>query len=133
MKKLAICSIVLTMQVVLVVPDVLVREGKTARMYRSLKAPNYTDGKVTEKFVEIVKGKGQFKPEMLFNTFENVAFKDNKLQAYKEHLIKLGAHHVHMVGSGPALFIMFEDKKQAEDLYNSCGKQGMKAYMAETL
>ena len=101
-------------------------------MYRHWKESHYTDGKVTERLVNVIREKKQFRTEMLFNTFENVAFKDDQLQTYKEHLTKLSAPHVHLVGSGPSLFIMFKDKKQAENMYNSCKSQGMKAYMAET-
>jgi 4-diphosphocytidyl-2C-methyl-D-erythritol kinase len=54
-------------------------------------------------------------------------------RVYVEHLIKLGAPHVHLAGSGPALFTMFSDKTAAEDLYNRCKDQGMKTYLASTL
>jgi 4-diphosphocytidyl-2-C-methyl-D-erythritol kinase len=120
------------MWVVLVVPNVPAQEDKTARMYRSLKASHYTDGSITERLVEIVKGRGQFDTVMLFNTFENVAFKDNHLKEYKEHLIKLGAPHVHLAGSGPALFAMFEDGEQAQDLYTRCKDQKMCVYLMRT-
>jgi 4-diphosphocytidyl-2-C-methyl-D-erythritol kinase len=121
------------MWVVLILPDVPVEIGKTARMYRSLAPSQYTDGRITERLAEAIRGRGEFKPEMLFNTFENVAFKDSELQAYREHLIKLGAPHVHLAGSGPALFVLYDGKKQAENLYNSCMNQGMRAYMVETV
>ena len=121
------------MQVVLVVPDVPAREGKTARMYRSLRASHYTDGKITERLVDKIRNKRQFKSEMLFNTFENVTFKDKKIQTYKEHLIKLSASIIHLAGSGPTLYTVFEDKNKAEDLYIRCQNQGMKVYLAKTL
>jgi 4-diphosphocytidyl-2C-methyl-D-erythritol kinase len=120
------------MWVVLVVPNVPPQEDKTARMYRRLKTSHYADGSITERLVEIVKGRGQFDTVMLFNTFENVAFKDNHLKKYKEHLIKLGAPHVHLAGSGPALFAMFEDGEQAQDLYTRCKDQKMCVYLTRT-
>ena len=71
---------------------------------------------------------------MLFNTFENVAFEYfPELKVYKEHFIKLGAPHVHLAGSGPALFTMLENKAQAEDLYTRCQQQGMECYLTETV
>lgn len=121
-----------TMWVILAMPDVPVQENKTTRMYRSLKRSHYTDGRITERLVEIVKEKGQFESEMLFNTFENIAFKDNQLKKYKEHLIKLGAPHVHLAGSGPALFTLFEDGEQTQDLYTRCKDQKMCVYLTHT-
>jgi 4-diphosphocytidyl-2-C-methyl-D-erythritol kinase len=121
------------MWVVLVVPDVAREPGKTGRMYAQLKASHYTDGKITENLADTLHKGSEFRPSMLFNTFENVAFDHFAgLKVYKEHLIKLGAPYVHLVGSGPTLFTMFHEKAQAEDLYTRCKQQGMEVYMVET-
>jgi len=77
-------------------------------------------------------GRG-FKPSLLFNTFENVAFElFPGLKAYKEHFIKLGADNVHLAGSGPALFALLDDRVQAENLYARCQQQNLECYLAET-
>jgi len=122
------------MWLVLVMPDVPVEVGKTGRMYTSLKPAHFTSGDITQKLVnDLNKGK-LFKPSMLFNTFENIAFNDfNIRRLYIDPLIKMGALHVHLAGSGPALFTMFPDKARAEDIYTKCRNQGMKAYLAQTL
>jgi 4-diphosphocytidyl-2-C-methyl-D-erythritol kinase len=122
------------MWVVLVVPDMLVETGKTARMYANLKPSFFTDGAITAGVVDaLAKGK-PFRPAMLFNTFENIAFDDfNTKRIYIDHLMKLGALHVHLAGSGPTLFTMFPDQSRAEDIYRRCQSQGMKAYLAATL
>ncbi len=119
--------------VVLVIPDVPVKEGKTARMYAGLEAGHYTDGAITKKMASTILKGDVFAPSMLFNTFENIAFKDDALRTYKEHLIKLGAQHVHLAGSGPTLFSLFEDEHAAKELLSSCKGQGMEAYLAPTL
>jgi 4-diphosphocytidyl-2-C-methyl-D-erythritol kinase len=122
------------MWVVLIVPDVPIEPGKTGRMYTRLKPAYFTDGAITQTLVETLRQGGQFNPSMLFNTFENIAFDDyNIRRVYVEHLIKLGAPHVRLAGSGPALFTMFPDKTGAEDLYTRCKNQGMKAYLASTI
>ena len=122
------------MWVLLVVPDVPIESGKTARMYQTLTASQYTDGGITEKLVDALKSGAEFNTSMLFNTFENIAFEGfNIRRVYVEHLLKLGAPHVHLVGSGPALFTMFKDEAQAEDLYTQCKDQGMEAHLVETL
>ena len=121
------------MWVMLVVPDVPVQEGKTARMYQRLTASHYTDGALTDKIVKAIKRGEILDTSLLFNTFENIAFDDFNIRlVYVEHLNKLGAPHVHLAGSGPTLFTIFNDKTQAEDLYTRCKDQGMEVYLAET-
>jgi 4-diphosphocytidyl-2-C-methyl-D-erythritol kinase len=118
--------------VVIVVPDVPRLPGKTAQLYASLKPSHYTDGQITERLVKTLTEGREFKPSMLFNTFENVAFERfSKLKVYKEHFAKLGAPHIHLAGSGPTLFTLLEDRAQAEDLYTRCKNQGMETYVVE--
>jgi 4-diphosphocytidyl-2-C-methyl-D-erythritol kinase len=118
--------------VVLVVPPSAV-EGKTKQLYGRLKPSHYSRGEITDSMV-VGLTKGAVSPPMLFNTFENVAYDFfPKLKLYKEHFLKLGAPHVHLVGSGPTLFSMLEDKSQAEDLYQRCKDQGLECYLAATL
>lgn len=122
------------MWVVLVVPDTTVKAGKTTRMYQSLKASHYTDGTKTERMAAAIRRGEILDGSRLFNTFENTAFDDfNIRRVYVEHLLKMGAPHVHLAGAGPTLFTMFNEKIQAEDLYNRCKDQGMETYMVETL
>lgn len=119
---------------VIVIPDLPVEEGKTGRMYAGLKPAHFTDGNITSKVVEALRKGEPFEPAMFFNTFENIAFADpNIKRTYVDHLVKMGAPHVHLVGSGPALFIMFKDKSRAGDIYSKCRRQGMKAYLTETI
>jgi 4-diphosphocytidyl-2-C-methyl-D-erythritol kinase len=120
--------------VVLVVPDVPVEPGKTAKMYAALKPSHFTDGAATAKLVEYLKKGKAFTPSLLFNTFENVAFDVFKgLRDYQDRLIKLGASDVHLAGSGPTLFSVFKYKSRAEALYQRCQAEGMKSYLAATL
>ena len=121
------------MWVVLFVPDVPREPGKTGRMYAAIRPAHYTDGRVTEDLMKALK-EGGFRPTMLFNTFENIAFAlTSRLNVYKEHFIKLGAPDVHLAGSGPALFALLEDESQAKGLYTRCKNQGMEAYLVGTV
>ena len=116
---------------VLVMPDVPRLPGKTAKLYASLNTGCFTDGQITEQMGrELKDGK---EPSALFNTFENVAFAGGeKLKVYRDHIRKMGAPHVHLAGSGPALFTLFKDKPEAEELYTRCKHQNMETYLAET-
>jgi 4-diphosphocytidyl-2-C-methyl-D-erythritol kinase len=118
-------------RVVLVIPDVPRLPGKTAKLYASLNNSHFTDGRITKQLVqELKEGK---KPSTLFNTFENVAFAaGSELKVYRDHLRKMGAPHVHLAGSGPALFTLLKDKAEAEELYTRCCNQNMETYLVET-
>ncbi|MGD9143201.1 MAG: 4-(cytidine 5'-diphospho)-2-C-methyl-D-erythritol kinase [Dehalococcoidia bacterium] len=118
---------------VLVIPEIPQTAGKTARMYQSLEASHYTDGKITEKLVAAITRGDKPDASFLFNTFENIAYGDFVIRrVYVEHLEKLGASRVHLAGSGPALFVVFEKGDTAADFYVSCKDQGMKVYNITT-
>jgi len=120
--------------VVLMVPPVLRLPGKTGQLYASLKNNHYTDGGVTEKFADMLRGDKEFRTSLLFNTFENVAFAhQSKINVYRSHAIKVGAPDVHLAGSGPTLYTLLADKAQAEELYIRLRHQEMQPYLAETL
>jgi len=121
------------MWAVIVVPGTQAGAGKTAGMYAALEPSHYTDGHITERFVDMLADGPGFDFSLLFNTFENIALKNNTSLTCKEHLLKLGAPHVHLCGSGPALFTLFDDRSAAEELYTRCRNQGMEAYLAGTL
>ncbi len=118
--------------VVLVMPDVPRLPGKTAKLYARLNTSHFTDGHITEQLVnELKEGK---EPSVLFNTFENVAFAGGaKLKVYRDHIKKLGAPHVHLAGSGPALFTLYKEKSETEELFTRCKQQNMETYLVETV
>lgn len=119
--------------VVLLMPPLRRMEEKTRQLYGRLKPSHYSDGQVTDSMVAGLT-RGVVTPSMLFNTFENVAYDFfPKLKVYKKHFLKLGADHVHLAGSGPALFTLLEDRAKAEDLYTRCKNQGLECYLADTL
>jgi len=86
--------------VVLVMPSVPREEGKTKRLYNSLKKSHFTDGQITARLVDRLKTGGEFTPSLLFNTFENVTFTGTSgLGVYQRHIMKVGAPHVYLAGS----------------------------------
>lgn len=122
------------LQVILVVPDVPRLPRKTEQMYASLKPYHFTDGKITQRLVEEIKEGKEFNPSLLFNTFENILFTGlSEVNVYKEHMISIGASHVHLAGSGPGLFTMIKDRSRAEELSILFKKQNMVTYLTETI
>jgi len=119
------------MWAVLIVPDIAITPGKTGRMYATLKPSHFTDGSITKNLVATLKKGNQFDPSLWFNTFENVAFDFFQgLNVYKEHLIKLGAPNVHLAGSGPVLYCVFQRKVQTQELFQRMKDQRMRAWLA---
>jgi len=119
---------------VLALPPVPRLPGKTKQLYQALGAGHYTDGQITRHFVEKLKAGRDFENSLLFNTFENVAFSlFPGLDAARKHFIKLGVARVHLAGSGPSLFTLFEDKDRAERLFLLLREQRMEPYLVETL
>ncbi len=122
------------MWVVLMVPPVPRMGRKTERLYASLKPRHYTDGQITDRLIERLKAGRGFTPSLLFDTFENVAFDSFiGLRQYREQFLKAGATSVHLAGSGPALFTLMKDKPQAEKIYENLQRQGLEAYLTDTL
>jgi len=120
--------------VVMVIPSVPRKPGKTKRLYTSLNASHYTDGQITERLVAELKEGGEFTTSLLFNTFENVTFtRSSKLSVYRSHIIKIGASNIHLAGSGPGLFTLLREKDEAEDLYTRLLQQGMECYLTDTV
>lgn len=120
--------------VVIVMPKVPVQAGKTAQMYASLKPAHCSDGQVTRRLVEALITGLPVRQTMFVNSFEHVAFhQDSVLSVFKEHLLKIGAPHVHLCGSGPSLYVMYEEKNRADDLVVKCQNQGVRALAASTL
>jgi 4-diphosphocytidyl-2-C-methyl-D-erythritol kinase len=119
--------------VILILPKVPALPGKTKRLYSMLQPSHYTDGKFTEKLVAELKSGQGFTSSLLFNTFENVVFtRGEELTNYRDHILKIGAPDIHMVGSGPTLFTLLKDKARAEDLTTRLKNQGMAAVLTET-
>jgi len=119
--------------VLIAMPALPPMRDKTRSLYAGLTPAHYTDGGITSRFIDSLKN-GDCDPAPLFNTFESVAFElFPGLRAFREHLLKLGAPHVHLAGSGPAVFTLLADAAQANDLYALYRQQNIEAYLAETL
>ncbi len=120
--------------VVLMVPPVSVRPGKTKQLYASLKAGHHTGGQITDRLVTSLTRGGEITSPSLFNVFDEVAL-DNfaGLGKYREQFLKAGAREVCLAGSGPALFTLVRDKKQAEPIYKNLQKQGLESYLSDTI
>jgi len=119
--------------IVVIVPKITVEPGKTARMYATLKPINYTEGAITANLVKTLENGGTIGSGLLYNVFEDIVFDMYpRFSYYISGLIRLGVP-VHLSGSGPALFALFQDKALAEELCKKCNEHKATAFLAETL
>jgi 4-diphosphocytidyl-2-C-methyl-D-erythritol kinase len=115
--------------VVVVIPNIPVEPGKTAKMYAALKPSGFSDGTITRKLIDKIKKGESFGSESLTNIFEDVALEMYPNLGYVVlGCIRLGVS-THLTGAGPALYGIFTDKKHAEDFFKKCPSKRVKAYL----
>ena len=109
-------------------------KGKTGELYASLGTGHYTDGQLTRRLVEALRGGRGLNHSLLFNAFENIAFAYfSGLDMYRSHFAEVGAGDVHLAGSGPTLFTLVENRERAEELCFLLKQRRLEPYWAETL
>ncbi len=97
---------------VLLKPDIDIPVNKTAALYGMLKPGHYSGGGLAAGAAELIK-KGE-KETGMYNIFDSLAAEAyNGLKRYRETLEKAGAREIHMAGSGPLLFSMFDSRQDA--------------------
>ena len=122
------------MWIVLMMPPVPRMEGKTKRLYSSLKVSHYTDGRITDRLVTWLTGKREVILSNLFNVFDGVALDSfTGLKEYWQQFLEAGAQEVHLAGSGPALFTLIKDKAEAEKIHWRLQQQGLESYLTDIL
>ncbi|MFQ5925200.1 MAG: 4-(cytidine 5'-diphospho)-2-C-methyl-D-erythritol kinase [Dehalococcoidia bacterium] len=120
--------------VVLLKPDIDVPYNKTERLYASLNPSHFSQGQFSERMVELLHQGGEIPSSSLFNTFEGVAFAAFPgLEGYWQRFSDRGADNIHLAGSGPTLFTLVKDKSRGEELYSSLKREGMEAYLVQTV
>lgn len=100
--------------IVISVPDADLPD-KTAAMYRSLTPDNFTRGALTFKLeARILHHGGDVPPQLLFNTFDNVAREViPDVDRCWNDMYAAGAREIHVSGSGPAIYAAVERREIA--------------------
>jgi 4-diphosphocytidyl-2-C-methyl-D-erythritol kinase len=119
---------------VLLRPAMPVPPGKTAALYGMLKPAHYSEGAVTANFrKQLASGTEKGHPA-IFNVFENVMSAAYPgLDGYIEELRQAGAPDVHLAGSGPVLFTMLNNGKQASDIHAVLLAHRMESYIVTSV
>ncbi|MFO8101610.1 MAG: 4-(cytidine 5'-diphospho)-2-C-methyl-D-erythritol kinase [Dehalococcoidia bacterium] len=116
------------------VPPLPAAVGKTARMYEMLTPSHFTTGNLTNKFVIALLNEPHLRGDMLYNTFEQVAFDFfPNLEKFRQMFFEAVGRKVHLAGAGPALFTLLTDEEQGKILFTDWGNEGMKSYLTYSL
>ncbi len=120
--------------VVLFRPPVAVPPRKTESLYASLDPSHFSEGQFTRRMVALLHQGGEPPPSSFCNTFEKVAFTAYAgMEGHWQRFYALGADNVHLVGAGPTLFTMVRDKAQGEGICRSLRREGLEAYLVQTM
>ena len=77
---------------------------------------------------------GELPDGELYNIFENAVFKTCfEAESIKNRMLELGATHALMSGSGPSVFGIFADEKDALSALEKLQNDGVRAYFAKTV
>ncbi len=120
------------MTVVLMTPPIAAAENKTQQMYAQLTIRNYTPGRITEDFINMLEGKSARPGIGLFNVFEEAALRFFPgLQAARQKFSEAGATEIHLAGSGPTLYTLTRDDLKAGDIHQRLQQMKMESYLAD--
>jgi 4-diphosphocytidyl-2-C-methyl-D-erythritol kinase len=120
------------MSVVLLMPAVPKVEDKTKQMYAQLVVRNYTNGKNTLDFINMLEGKAAVPGITLFNVFDEVGLRFFPgLKEAKQKFLEAGATDVHLAGSGPTLFTILRNDVKAYDIHEKLQKMGLETYLSD--
>lgn len=119
---------------VLLAPPIDPVPGKTAAMYSSLNRSHFSSGAATERLIEILHRGTALQADMLYNSFERVAFAFfPRLGEYRQKLLDAGAVRVHLAGAGPALFALVANKASGESIAGELRTKGLEACVVQTV
>ena len=108
-------------------------KDKTALLYSKLERNDYTSGRVSCILAAAI-DRGAFAHDMLFNVFEQVAFRTyDDLSQVMDDMIWAGADLVHLSGTGPALYTLVPDRYQGCSIRDQLMKKGHSAYLVQTI
>jgi len=120
------------MTVILLVPPIHVPENKTQQMYAQLVVRNYTPGRITADFINMLDGKASKPGIGLFNIFDDIGLNFFPgLSEYRQKFLAAGAGDVHLAGSGPTLYTLTRDDVKAYDILNRLKDQGLEVFLAD--
>ena len=103
----------------------------TATVFRNLPASDYTDGTHSYNVSTALQAKSQLQLEDLHNGLERgTLVRYPEVAEARKAMLRAGAAHVQLSGSGPTLFAPFSQLAQAVDVQQQLHAQGYEVYLS---
>lgn len=119
---------------VLLVPPLPKLPQKTKQLFAQLRKQHFSKGEFVNKALEELSKDRQASFSLLFNVFDKIAFDAFPgLEGWWKRFERAGAGHIHLAGSGPALFAPVASEAEARDLYSRLSQQGLETYAVSAI
>ncbi len=107
---------------------------KTREMYSRLRPELFTGGEHAER-LRATMGRGErVSNSQCFNAFEALAPSAFPgMDGYRRRFLEAGASQVHLAGAGPTLFSLVSGRDEGDRIARRLRRQGLQAWLAETL
>lgn len=108
--------------------------GKTARMYAALRPEHYSDGSLTDRLARRLRRGEAVRDGDVHNAFEKVlpAVFPEAARLF-DSVASAGLGRPHLVGSGPAIFLLLEEGQVAEPVLGTLRSLGLETVETRTL
>lgn len=122
------------LRLLVLVPPVPAREGKTARRYGALHPHDFTSGDRSKRLAARIARKAPPPTSDLVNAFEKVIERtEPELVAHYARYGQAGALQLHLCGSGPAVYLFIREDAKASALRRDFQAVGATVFEARTL
>lgn len=122
------------LRLLVLLPPVGGREGKTAARYASLRPGDFTGGEHAERLAFRVDRGAPPPARDLFNVFESVIERsDAELMAHLAAYRAAGAPTLHLCGAGPAAYLLVAERAKVAELRGLFREAGAEVFEARTL
>lgn len=109
-------------------------DNKTREMYAHLDPAAFTRGRHAEGLVDSIRRGERVTNRQCHNAFDPLSLSlFPGMDHYRRQFLAAGAGEVHLAGAGPTLFALVGDRLKGEGITRRLRKQGMEAYLAETI
>jgi 4-diphosphocytidyl-2-C-methyl-D-erythritol kinase len=108
--------------------------NKTREMYAHLDPAGFTTGQHAQRLADSIRAGERIADRQCFNIFDPLALAlFPGLDHCRRQFLAAGADEVHLAGAGPTLFTLVGNRDEGAAILHRLQKQGMEAYLAETL
>lgn len=108
--------------------------NKTRGMYGLLNPSHFTDGGHAERMAGLIEQGKRITTSLCYNVFDDLSSAFFRgLDDYRACFMAAGAGEVRLAGAGPTLFTLVDGRAAGEEICRRLKKDGIEAYLVETI